>query len=238
MKGTPWVLSLLCVFSFTLCGSEVYKWVDEDGVVHFSDRKPENQQSSVVEIAESPPISDIKLDQEPTESGSDDLDNGATSKLSDEERSMLQEVLSFKNIQNESELLGCWRKFSPDKSLGAKSSNIELYPFEEPESQFFCFDRGGKLYTLMINREVDWTLRKVERQAKILPSRERYSVPKVGIVSIKHLDARTETHWVTSRFVLDGNAEMLGLKTGDLLMTIRNPETGKDEYFRHLKRVE
>jgi hypothetical protein len=52
VKNISWSLALLCVFSIALGGSEVYKWVDENGVVHFTDRPPEDQKSTEVDIAE------------------------------------------------------------------------------------------------------------------------------------------------------------------------------------------
>lgn len=45
------VLLILVVFA---AGAEVYKWVDEDGVVHYSERPPEDGQVSKVEIDEAP----------------------------------------------------------------------------------------------------------------------------------------------------------------------------------------
>jgi hypothetical protein len=44
------LFSLLCVFSLALGASEVYKWVDENGIVHYSDKPPETQQSTEVDI--------------------------------------------------------------------------------------------------------------------------------------------------------------------------------------------
>ena len=45
MKGKLWMLTLGCVFSIALGGSELYKWVDENGVVHYTDKPPQDQQS-------------------------------------------------------------------------------------------------------------------------------------------------------------------------------------------------
>ena len=43
---------LLCLLSFTVGASELYKWVDENGVIHFTDTPPPDQQSIEVEVQE------------------------------------------------------------------------------------------------------------------------------------------------------------------------------------------
>lgn len=54
IKRCRWIIGLVCVLSFGLCGSEIYKWVDENGVVHYTDKPSENQQTTEVEIGEPP----------------------------------------------------------------------------------------------------------------------------------------------------------------------------------------
>lgn len=46
--------ALLGVLSLALLGSEVYTWIDEDGVVHFSDRAPESGSATAIELPEPP----------------------------------------------------------------------------------------------------------------------------------------------------------------------------------------
>ena len=46
---------MLCLLSLTLGGSEIYKWVDENGVVHFTDKPPQNQQSIEVQAQDEYP---------------------------------------------------------------------------------------------------------------------------------------------------------------------------------------
>jgi len=55
MKRHKFIAALVLMLCFGLVDSQVYKWVDEDGNVHFTDRPPENQQSTEVEIQESLP---------------------------------------------------------------------------------------------------------------------------------------------------------------------------------------
>lgn len=52
MKKSIWPVFLLSFVAFTLGGSELYKWVDEDGVVHFSDQPPQDRQSMVLDVEE------------------------------------------------------------------------------------------------------------------------------------------------------------------------------------------
>ena len=54
MKSTPLKFCLILAFSLFLSGSKIYKWVDEDGIAHFSDKKPENQQSDEIHIEKLP----------------------------------------------------------------------------------------------------------------------------------------------------------------------------------------
>jgi len=59
MKKFLCLFPLLFVFSIVFAGSEVYKWVDEDGNVHFSDQPPENQQITEVEIQTPPAAGEV-----------------------------------------------------------------------------------------------------------------------------------------------------------------------------------
>jgi hypothetical protein len=45
---------LFLVLAFFAAGSEVYKWVDEEGVVHYSDTPPEDRQAAEVSIDQPP----------------------------------------------------------------------------------------------------------------------------------------------------------------------------------------
>ncbi len=50
------ILLLLCVFStVTLAATKVYKWVDKDGNIHYSEQKPPNQQADTLRIKERKP---------------------------------------------------------------------------------------------------------------------------------------------------------------------------------------
>ena len=42
--------SALIVLPSTVAGSEVYRWVDEQGVVHFGDRAPEGTQATTINV--------------------------------------------------------------------------------------------------------------------------------------------------------------------------------------------
>jgi single-stranded DNA-binding protein len=50
------ILLLLCVFSVTVvAATKVYKWVDKDGNIHYSEQKPVNQKADTLQIKESKP---------------------------------------------------------------------------------------------------------------------------------------------------------------------------------------
>ena len=52
------LLTLLATVCLAAAGSEVYKWVDEEGNVHYSDTPPENTESERVQIDAAPPPGD------------------------------------------------------------------------------------------------------------------------------------------------------------------------------------
>ena len=51
-------LTLLLTLSVMAAGPEIYKWVDEEGNVHYSDSPPENVESERVEVDVAPPVGD------------------------------------------------------------------------------------------------------------------------------------------------------------------------------------
>lgn len=55
MKRIACLLALLGGLSFAAMGTELYKWVDENGVVHYSQMPPENTQPAEVEVQETYP---------------------------------------------------------------------------------------------------------------------------------------------------------------------------------------
>ena len=60
MRKSKWAVVVILLLPFALEGSEIYKWVDENGVVHYTDKPPENQSTSEVEIKEPPSEAEMK----------------------------------------------------------------------------------------------------------------------------------------------------------------------------------
>jgi len=50
MRKSKRSVIILCLLSFTLAGAEIYKWVDENGVIHYTDKPPRDQQSTDVDV--------------------------------------------------------------------------------------------------------------------------------------------------------------------------------------------
>jgi len=50
MRTLIWSLVFSFGLAFSLGAAEVYKWVDENGVVHFTDRPPQDQQFDEVDV--------------------------------------------------------------------------------------------------------------------------------------------------------------------------------------------
>ena len=46
--------ALACALSFHAAANQVYTWTDENGVTHFSDRKPPDTDTQVIDMAEKP----------------------------------------------------------------------------------------------------------------------------------------------------------------------------------------
>jgi len=45
---------LLSLGALLLCGAELYKWVDENGVVHYSETPPQDRAAATIELAPAP----------------------------------------------------------------------------------------------------------------------------------------------------------------------------------------
>ena len=222
---------LLALVLSSLARAELCKWVDETGCVHYAEQCPPGVDSKTVEIKASPPSEGILPPPAPEKIRSQD-------DLTEKE---LQEALdqsSFEQVSSISQLEGCWEKIEPSLTDNPNPNKIEIYPFEEPRYQYFCFKSAGKLYTYMTTKKPDYSPRKLKRVATALPSVERYSLLKRGLVLIKHQDAKTELLWVASIAKVSGADELYGTRTGDLLMTLRNAKTEEDLYFRHLRKID
>jgi len=54
------ISGLIILFSYTLCHAEVFKWVDAQGNIHYSDKKPDNQLTEEIKIkAHTPDLSHL-----------------------------------------------------------------------------------------------------------------------------------------------------------------------------------
>jgi hypothetical protein len=56
----PWALALVGALAFApALGTEIYRWVDEDGGIHFSDRPPQGRPMERIEVQ--PPMGALPL---------------------------------------------------------------------------------------------------------------------------------------------------------------------------------
>lgn len=74
------LMVILMGLAGALLGQEAYRWVDEDGNVHYSDQPPEEQREDAERVQLGDGIEDQVLEEDPE---ADNGDNGAI--LSDEE---------------------------------------------------------------------------------------------------------------------------------------------------------
>jgi hypothetical protein len=227
------IIGLCCLLLSTAAGaSELCRWTDEDGVVHFDERCPEGIESEVLEFEDTPDV------QDHTPPPRQAAEPGSQTRPTPEELREAAEKIAFDPVTSESQLHGCWKRIRPSAEQNPNYNRIEIYPFEEPQYQYFCYEAGGKLYTMMTNRQPDESPRRLKQRITALPSVERYGLAGKGRVWVKHMDAGTEFVWITSLGRVRGDEEVFGLRTGDLYMTLRNPKTGEDVYVRHLRRIE
>ena len=73
MKKHLWVAAVILMFSFGLAESQVYKWVDADGNVHYSDKPPESQPSTEVDIQQAVPAGEAPQAGERREAGEGEI---------------------------------------------------------------------------------------------------------------------------------------------------------------------
>lgn len=229
---TAYLCGVLAIVVVDVVNAEICKWVDETGCVHYAEECPPDVDAERVEIQEKPRIEDIQASPPKIS------DAGSQDELPDEVLQKAIEQSSFESVTRVHQLAGCWERIHPPADVQPNPNKIEIYPFEEPKYQYFCFESGGKLYTYMTTKKPGYSPRKLKKMATLMPSVERYSIPRDGIVLIKHLDAGTKLHWVTSVAKVVGVEELYGMRTGDLLMTLRHAKTGEDLYLRHLRKID
>lgn len=200
--------------------AEVCKWVDEQGCVHFAETCPEGVDGQVMELDEAECADELA--REPDSAGARGEDESVP--------------VAFEPVSRIGQLRGCWKR--QPRPPNALPDRIALYPFEEPEHQYFCFASAGKLYTLFTSKALEGPVARQERQIRMLPAAESYEIPRRGVVRIHHRDNPSPMQWVTSVVHRKSEAGWPELREGDLFMTVRHPETGEDLYFRHLRRME
>lgn len=95
------ILLLLCVFSITaVAATKVYKWVDKDGNIHYSEQKPVNQQADTLQIKENKPTpTPEKAQDKPEEDSNQALDDAQA-----QQRAKAEEALAAADTVNKQKL--------------------------------------------------------------------------------------------------------------------------------------
>lgn len=215
----------LAALALALCAmpaaGQVCRWVDESGCVHFAEVCPKGVDGEELEISEDA--------SKPADAEAADGVDGPPAEDA-------ETPLTFESVTRLGQVRGCWVR--QPRAEGARPDRIAIYPFEEPEHQYFCFASAGKLYTMLTNRPLDGSASQRERRIKLMPAAERYDIPGEGLVRIRHLESDTPVLWVTSVVHRHQEGPLPELAEGDLVMTLRHPDTGEDLYLRHLRRLE
>ncbi len=201
--------------------ARIYKWVDAEGRVHYSNIPPPGSKSAPPAPLRSPART-----------------SPAEPRVAVQERGRAQKQFEgdepFSRIENTSQINGCWKRINFSEQAMKKMNKFEIYP---AKYQWYCFLERGELRTLHSNWDGNYSASELIEKTTIFPSVEEYSIPKAGIIFIHHKDARQKTYWVSSlltRNIILGGVE---LEEGDAVMTIRDIKTGKDIYYRFLRKV-
>ena len=105
------------------------------------------------------------------------------------------------------------------------------------EYQWYCFDGKGKVWSLQSNHNNQLHVLKEWISKKVFPGME-YSIALPGVVVINNKEAGQWTPWVT-RFIEKGFVNGgVQLETGDVIMSFRQKPSGKDIYYRYLRKVD
>jgi len=138
----------------------------------------------------------------------------------------------FEKIKNKDELMGCWKRINFSESAMKMMNQLESVPLEH---QWYCFLENGKYWDLYSNQN-DRSMAQILSLMTAFPGQD-YSIPREGMVFIIHNETNEKMYWVTSIVVKDVTLWDVDIKQGDVLMTIRNPVTKKDIYYRFMRKL-
>lgn len=136
-------------------------------------------------------------------------------------------------VKNNSQLLGCWKRINFTRAAMNMMNKSEPFPLEH---QWYCFLENGKYWELLSNKDDNSSMEEKLKMMKIFPGQD-YSIPKEGVVLIHHNETNQSTFWVTSTVSKDVTLWGGEIKRSDMLMTIRNPYSKKDIYYRFMRKV-
>jgi type IV secretory pathway VirB10-like protein len=98
------ILLFLCVFGAgAVDATKVYKWVDKDGNIHYSEQKPANQQADTLRIKENKPTP-LPEEKEQAMSASEADSNEATDDQDSQQRAEAQKSLAAADQVNKQKL--------------------------------------------------------------------------------------------------------------------------------------
>ena len=139
----------------------------------------------------------------------------------------------FSPVRTASALYGCWKRIIFSDAAMRQMNKTEPYPLKH---QWYCFLDGGKYQELLSNRDDGKPIEQKIKFMNAFPGQD-YSIAANGIVTINHPDRKRPAVWITS--IVINNIKLWGieLKLGDMLMTIRDPVSNKDVYYRFMRKV-
>ena len=139
----------------------------------------------------------------------------------------------FSPVKTTSALLGCWKRINFSELAMRNMNKTEPFPLEH---QWYCFLDDGKYQEMLSNKDDGKPMEQRLKLMTAFPGQD-YSIPSEGIVAIKHPDRKEQAIWMTS--IIVKNIKLLGvdLELGDMVMTIRDPESKKEIYYRFMRKV-
>jgi len=123
MKRPLWIFGLVMILCFGLGNADIYKWVDENGVVHYTDEPPENQPVTEVEI-NAPPTAEQRAEAEAIYRQDEEQAQASNSEGA-QSKTKLQETGQRQPLEMTADRMRCFEAFTASGDLERRGDVYE-----------------------------------------------------------------------------------------------------------------
>ncbi len=141
---------------------------------------------------------------------------------------------AFPPIESSSQIEGCWKRVVFSEERMKLMNKIEPWPVPH---QWFCFYDNNTMKMMMETEDNKHTKSALLEIFKFVPFGIEYEIIQPGVVLLNNKEANEKMYWLASLVNQTLPIEGRPVQPGALLMTLRNINTGKDEYFRILEKI-